>query len=317
MMLTKFIFVISLFIVGNYGFQLNDDYVSDIRSTRTGRRQVNLSKHNMALLKGVVMDTTIDMVVEQLYSLDTDDLFIFIDSPGGVVRSGLRLMNLIENLQNDGYSIHCIVENAMSMGFAILQKCTHRYILPSGFVMQHQMAGGYGHTEFNKLRNRFNASQQMELSEITREAARLNLSVKKFRSLTNDEWYLYGKNAVEAGVVDEVVTISCTQELIDTPYTIRVFTIFGPLEIVYSKCPLVKMFTSIKFERFQENGISGSCGKKQTMIEKTPIGNLEISFSECGGRLTPFNARIINDNGFIPKPIDIQNIQQDEIKIDW
>lgn len=59
--------------------------------------------------------------------------FIYIDSLGGSLRSGLSLMHTMLHTPNTT----CIARRAMSMGFAIFQTCTNRWVLDSGQLMQH------------------------------------------------------------------------------------------------------------------------------------------------------------------------------------
>ncbi len=59
--------------------------------------------------------------------------FIYIDSPGGSMHSGISLMRTMLRTPNTT----CIARRAMSMGFSIFQTCANRWVLDSGQLMQH------------------------------------------------------------------------------------------------------------------------------------------------------------------------------------
>ena len=71
---------------------------------------------------------------------DTDKIYVYIDSMGGSVEVGNKLINQFNYYSKIGKSIECIAKNAYSMAFQIFQNCDKRYILSSSIAMQHQVS---------------------------------------------------------------------------------------------------------------------------------------------------------------------------------
>ena len=96
---------------------------------------VKLNTKNSLILRGEVNDKSVSRLIYQINKLDnTNDIYLYLDTPGGSVESGHKLISEIIN-----HNITCIAEKAYSMGFAILQSCTNRYILRHGKLMIHQV----------------------------------------------------------------------------------------------------------------------------------------------------------------------------------
>ena len=62
---------------------------------------------------------------------------VYIDSPGGSVLAGVKIIDQIEK-----YQMSCIASKAISMGFVIFQSCHNRLVTSSSQLMQHQISFG-------------------------------------------------------------------------------------------------------------------------------------------------------------------------------
>lgn len=106
-----------------------------------------LLKDRIIFVNGPVHDDMATAIVAQLLFLESEnsskDIFMYINSPGGVVTSGLSIYDTMQYIQPDVSTV-CLGQ-AASMGSLLL--CggapKKRYILPNARVMIHQPSGGY------------------------------------------------------------------------------------------------------------------------------------------------------------------------------
>jgi ATP-dependent protease ClpP protease subunit len=167
-------------------------------------------------------------------------VFIYLDTPGGSVESGNRLLMEIQK-----YNLSCIADRAYSMGFVLLQGCKTRYIRPYGRIMQHQISYGVK-GEKGKIDSYQQFIHQLEDDLVTIQANRVKLTPQEFRYKTMNEWWMIGRHAVENDCVDNIADVFCDDALTRQNYTIN----YGPIELIYSQCPLVNdpIDTKIRYD---------------------------------------------------------------------
>jgi len=123
-----------------------------IEQTGRGERSYDiysrLLKERIIFLGSDIDDTTADLVMAQLIFLEYEDadkdITLYINSPGGIVSSGLAIYDTIQYIKPDVSTI-CIGQ-AASMGAVLLAagKKGKRYALPHSRIMLHQPIGGAG-----------------------------------------------------------------------------------------------------------------------------------------------------------------------------
>lgn len=298
-MLKYILLIATLFLIGVNGLRDHTHYHSGRSgrsSMRKGEKYFELTKHNMALLKGTVSDTTVDLAIRDLYNVESDDVYLYIDTYGGSVIAGTRLIEVIKMLQEQDVVVHCIGDTAMSMGFATFLSCNRRYVLPTSMLMQHQMALGLGYAEFNKQRNRLDFYEQIEMEELTRESTILNKTLDEYRNLVNDEWYLYGTNALRHGVAHSLAHVSCSHDLMTSKFHYDVYTWFGTVRLWFSRCPLIKGFLSYEFLDGKVENVACNTEPKKEIINQTPVGSISISYKVCGDIVLPINVELTTLN---------------------
>lgn len=121
-----------------------------VEQTSRGERSFDifsrLLKDRVIFLIGPIDDYVANLVVAQLLFLESEnpdkDISIYINSPGGVVTSGLAIYDTMQFIQPD-VSTMCIGQ-AASMGALLLAggAAGKRYCLPNARVMIHQPLGG-------------------------------------------------------------------------------------------------------------------------------------------------------------------------------
>lgn len=106
-----------------------------------------LLKERIVFVSGEIEDHMATLIVAQLLFLEAEnpekDIFMYINSPGGVVTAGLSIYDTMQYIKPDVATL--CVGQACSMGSLLLATgaAGKRYILPHARVMLHQPSGGF------------------------------------------------------------------------------------------------------------------------------------------------------------------------------
>ena len=184
-----------------------------VETTNRGERAYDiysrLLKERIIFLTGGVNDDVSSLVCAQLLFLEsenpTKDIAFYINSPGGIVSSGLAIYDTMRYIRPDVSTV--CVGQAASMGSLLLCAGTpeKRYALPNSRVMVHQPSGGaQGQAadieiqarEILKLRERLN---QIYVEHTGQDLETIEKAMDRDNFMAPDE-------AKEFGLIDEVVT---------------------------------------------------------------------------------------------------------------
>jgi len=207
---------------------------------------IQLTNDNFVSLRGPVTSTSIAELITQLIEKTADVRYIFLNTNGGSVNAGLKLINVINDLGNYGIEVNCIADTAISMGFVIFQSCTNRYVLSHSTLMQHQMSlNGVGGKllEINSYMSHINNIED-ELNGL--QAERINISQTEFENKISNDWWLTTSEAIRLNVADTVVMIKCNFK--NEKEMVIINSIFGDIELIYMKCPQVATPIKINFK---------------------------------------------------------------------
>jgi ATP-dependent Clp protease protease subunit len=184
-----------------------------IEQTGRGERSYDiysrLLKERIIFLGSEIEDTTADLVMAQLIFLEYEDpekdITIYINSPGGVVSSGLAIYDTIQYIKPDVSTI-CIGQ-AASMGAILLAAGTKgkRFALPHSRIMLHQPIGGAGGQA---------SDIAIHAKEIVRVKNALNQIIQKHSGQdieviardTDRNFYMSAEEAKNYGLIDEILT---------------------------------------------------------------------------------------------------------------
>ena len=187
---------------------------------------VTLNPDNVITIKGPINKDTASEFIYGLNKIENkQDIFVFIDTPGGSVDDGMKMFDEI-----DKFNMTCIAQRAYSMGFTILQACAKRFITPYATLMQHQMSYGL-RGEKEKLENYAMHVKDMDDRLTQIQARKIGITDKEFKDKTYNDWWLFGEKILRENCADDFLYVSCSPELTNTNYTY--------LGNVYSGCPLV------------------------------------------------------------------------------
>ena len=184
-----------------------------IEKTSSGERSYDiysrLLQDRIIMLSGEVNDDIASLVVSQLLFLESQDpkkdISLYINSPGGVVSSGLAIYDTMNYIKCDVSTI--CMGLAASMGSFLLAGGAKgkRLALPNAEIMIHQPAGG---SKGQETEIRIVAEQMLK----TRERLNRILSENTGKPLdviavdTERDNYMTAEEAKEYGLIDEIIT---------------------------------------------------------------------------------------------------------------
>jgi ATP-dependent Clp protease protease subunit len=183
-----------------------------VEQTSRGERAFDiysrLLKERIIFLTGPVYDQVGSLICAQLLYLESDnpskDISFYINSPGGVVSSGLAIYDTMQYIRSPVSTV-CI-GMAASMGSLLLASGAKgkRYALPNARIMVHQPSGGaQGQATDIEIQAREILELRKRLNEIYVHHTGQALDVIE-RRLERDS-YMSAQEALEFGLVDEVV----------------------------------------------------------------------------------------------------------------
>jgi ATP-dependent Clp protease, protease subunit len=167
-----------------------------------------LLKDRIVFLGSVVNDDVANLITAQLLFLESEDptrdIYFYINSPGGAVTAGLAIYDTMQYIRPE-ISTVCLGQ-AASMGAVLLAAGSKgkRYALPHSRIMIHQPLGEFhGQAVDVDIQAREIIRMREELNEILMKHTGQNL--KKIEKDTDRDLFMSGKQALEYGLIDEVI----------------------------------------------------------------------------------------------------------------
>lgn len=183
-----------------------------IEQTSRGERSYDiysrLLKDRIIFLGTGVDDTVANTIIAQLLFLEADDpdkeIYIYINSPGGVVTAGLAIYDTMNYIKPPVSTI-CIGQ-AASMGALLLAAGAkgRRFSLPHSRIMIHQPMGGFqGQATEIEIHAKEILRLREELNGIL--AAATGQDIEKIAQDTERDYFMSGAEAKEYGLIDAVI----------------------------------------------------------------------------------------------------------------
>ncbi len=184
-----------------------------VEQTSRGERSYDiysrLLKDRIVFIGSAVDDHMANLIIAQLLFLESDepdqDIYLYINSPGGQVSSGMAIYDTMQYIKPDVQTI-CIGQ-AASMGAMLLTAGApkKRFALPHSRIMIHQPSGGFQgqHTDI-----------EIQAKEITRIRAILDSILSKHSGKsatqvnkdTERDHYMTAEEAKTYGLIDSVIS---------------------------------------------------------------------------------------------------------------
>lgn len=168
-----------------------------------------LLKERIIFLVGPVTEVSANLVIAQLLFLESEnsdkDIYLYINSPGGLVTAGLAVYDTMQFIKPD-VSTLCVGQ-AASMGALLLTAGAKnkRFCLPNSRVMIHQPMGGFqGQASDIEIHAKEILYLKGRLNEIM--ARHTGQTIKVIEKDTDRDNFLSAEAAVKYGLVDTVLT---------------------------------------------------------------------------------------------------------------
>jgi len=183
-----------------------------IEQTGRGERAYDiysrLLKDRIIFLGSTVDDNIANVIIAQLLFLESEDpekdINLYINSPGGLVTSGLAIYDTIQYVRPDVSTI-CIGQ-AASMGALLLTAGAvgKRFSLPNSRILIHQPLGGaQGQATDIDIQAREILRVREELANIL--AKHTGQPIEKVHRDTERDFFMSGTQAKEYGIIDKVI----------------------------------------------------------------------------------------------------------------
>jgi ATP-dependent Clp protease protease subunit len=183
-----------------------------VEQTSRGERAYDiysrLLKDRIIFLGTAIDDNVANTVIAQLLFLEADDpdkdIYIYINSPGGIVTSGLAIYDTMNYIKSPVSTI-CIGQ-AASMGALLLASGAKgkRFSLPHARIMIHQPMGGFqGQATDIEIHAREMLKMKDTLNKIM--ANHTGQPIEKIQTDTDRDFFMSGEDAKAYGLVDEVI----------------------------------------------------------------------------------------------------------------
>ena len=190
-----------------------------VEQTNRGERSYDiysrLLKERIIFLNGPVEDMMASVICAQLLFLESEnpskDIFMYINSPGGVVTSGMAIYDTMEYIRPDVSTV-CIGQ-AASMGSLLLTAgaAGKRHCLPNSRIMTHQPSGGFqGQATDIEIHAKEIISLRSRLNKIYEKHS--GKSLKQIEKIMERDTFMSPDEAKEMGLIDEVVSKRPTPE---------------------------------------------------------------------------------------------------------
>ncbi|MDA7968087.1 MAG: ATP-dependent Clp endopeptidase proteolytic subunit ClpP [Gammaproteobacteria bacterium] len=184
-----------------------------VETTGRGERAYDiysrLLKERVVFLVGQFEDQMANLIVAQLLFLESEnpekDISLYINSPGGMVSSGLAIYDTMQFIRPDVSTV-CIGQ-AASMGAVILAGGApkKRHALPHSRVMIHQpMGGSQGQASDIEIHTREILAAREKLNKIFAEHT--SQPLERIRKDTDRDYFLSATEAAEYGIIDSVLS---------------------------------------------------------------------------------------------------------------
>ena len=184
-----------------------------IETTNRGERAYDiysrLLKDRVIMIGSPIDDQVANLVIAQMLFLESEDpaadIFIYVNSPGGSVTSGLAIYDTMQFIRPDVSTI-CMGQ-AASMGAFLLAAGAKgkRFALPHARIMIHQPIGG---TQGQAVDIDIHAREILHLADelIKIMAKHTGQSVKKIKQDSDRDFFMGAEEAVAYGLIDKVLT---------------------------------------------------------------------------------------------------------------
>ena len=184
-----------------------------VEQTSRGERSYDiysrLLKDRIIFIGSAIEDHMANLIIAQLLFLESDepdqDIYLYINSPGGQVSSGMAIYDTMQYIKPDVQTI-CIGQ-AASMGALLLTAGApkKRFALPHSRIMIHQPSGGFQgqHTDIEIQAKEISRIRSILDGILSKHSGK---NVSQVNKDTERDHYMTGEEAKSYGLIDSVIS---------------------------------------------------------------------------------------------------------------
>lgn len=207
-------------------------------------RQINLTPENTVTIRTEIDYESVGEAQLELMKLvakrgkGSYPIYLVIDSPGGSIDAGNSFIEFAKTIPN----VETVTLFAASMASAIVQQLPgKRLIIETGLSMFHRASGGFeGQFEDGELESRLNLYKEVVRTMEQKNSDRLGLPLDTYKNLVKNEMWILGKDAVKRRAADEIVSVTCSQELLAQSKTVLMQVMMFTFNVKFNLCPLIR-----------------------------------------------------------------------------
>ena len=219
---------------------------SIVLASAKATKEIQLTEDNTVIIRGPISEESTTSAILDVYKLvwkrtlfSNEPIYLVLDSPGGSVVDGSDLIESLKTIPN----LKTITLFGASMAHAIAQGLPgERYVLANSQMMAHRAKGRFGgQFETGEVETRLKHWKTIIRKMEQTNADRIGIPLLDYKRKVINEWWEFGENLITSGFADEIVTISCSKELIEKRVKVTVRGIFGNGSVMaFSGCPLLR-----------------------------------------------------------------------------
>ena len=190
-----------------------------VEQTSRGERAYDiysrLLKDRIIMLSGEVNDQMANSVIAQLLFLDAQDsekdIYLYINSPGGVITSGLAMLATMNFIKSDVQTV--AIGMAASMASVLLAGGTKgkRFALPNSTILIHQPSGGaQGQQTEIEIAAEEILKTRRKMNQILADAT--GQTIEQIKKDTERDHYMSAQEAKDYGLIDDILVNKNTQK---------------------------------------------------------------------------------------------------------
>lgn len=170
-----------------------------------------LLKDRIIMLSGPIEDDMANAIIAQLLFLDAQDsekdIYLYINSPGGVITSGMAIFDTMNFVKADVQTIVMGMAASMASVLASSGAKGKRFALPHAQVLIHQPSGG---AQGQQTEIEIAAEEILKARKMINELLAKNSgqTIEKINKDTERDNYLTAQEAVDYGLLDGIMTNS-------------------------------------------------------------------------------------------------------------
>ncbi|EPD08923.1 ATP-dependent Clp protease proteolytic subunit [Lacticaseibacillus paracasei subsp. paracasei Lpp70] len=191
-----------------------------VEQTSRGERAYDiysrLLKDRIIMLSGEVNDQMANSVIAQLLFLDAQDsekdIYLYINSPGGVITSGLAMLDTMNFIKSDVQTI--AIGMAASMASVLLAGGTKgkRFALPNSTILIHQPSGGaQGQQTEIEIAAEEILKTRRKMNQILADAT--GQTIEQIKKDTERDHYMSAQEAKDYGLIDDILVNKNTTKI--------------------------------------------------------------------------------------------------------